>query len=197
MGPICGLIASHTVPAEGRLVAHERHVFILFAIPAISMRATADERRTRTLELLVTQPVRDWEIVLGKWLAYFGTNLSPALLGVGYIVGLNIGALALIGGMISWSVAIPVYAAWFLQDNAPLAQQLAGADAETMANAIWSAQVRYLGVGAMLVGGMWALVSIRSSLASGIRSGLEATRAGALHGELRRRVLLDTHSHRA
>ena len=115
----------------------------------------------------------------GKWLAYFGTNLSPALLGVGYIVGLNIGALALIGGMISWSIAIPVYAAWFLQDNAPLAQQLAGADAETMANAIWSAQVRYLGVGAMLVGGMWALVSIRSSLASGIRSGLEATRAGA------------------
>ncbi len=47
----------------------------------------------------------------GKWLAYFGTNLSPALLGVGYIVGLNIGALALIGGMISWSVAIPIYAA--------------------------------------------------------------------------------------
>jgi len=116
---------------------------------------------------------------VGKWLAYFGTNLSPALLGVGYIVGFNIGALALIGGMISWSVAIPVYAAYFLQDNLPLAQQLAGADGETLAYAIWAAQVRYLGVGAMLVGGMWALISIRSSLASGIRSGLAATRAGA------------------
>ncbi len=116
---------------------------------------------------------------LGQWLAYFGTNLSPALLGVGYIVGLNIGALALAGGMLSWSIAIPIYAAHFLQDNAALAQQLAGADAETMAGAIWSAQVRYLGVGAMLVGGVWALISIRSSLASGIRSGLEATRAGA------------------
>jgi len=116
---------------------------------------------------------------VGKWLAYFGTNLSPALLGVGYIVGFNIGALALIGGMISWSVAIPVYAAYFLQDNLPLAQQLAGADGETLAYAIWAAQVRYLGVGAMLVGGVWALISIRSSLASGIRSGLAATRAGA------------------
>jgi putative OPT family oligopeptide transporter len=115
----------------------------------------------------------------GNWLVYFGTNLSPALLGVGYIVGLNIGALALIGGMISWNIAIPIYAAHFLQDNAALAQQLAGADAETMAGAIWSAQVRYLGVGAMLVGGVWALISLRSSLASGIRSGLEATRAGA------------------
>jgi putative OPT family oligopeptide transporter len=116
---------------------------------------------------------------LGKWLAYFGTNLSPALLGVGYIVGLNIGALALAGGMISWSLAIPIYAAFFLADNAPLAQSLAGADAETVAYGIWSAQIRYLGVGAMLVGGLWALVSIRSSLASGIRSGLEATRSGA------------------
>ncbi len=115
----------------------------------------------------------------GPWLAYYGTNLSPALLGVGYIVGLNIGALALIGGMISWNVAIPIYAAHFLAGNVELAQSLAGADAETVAGAIWSAQVRYLGVGAMLVGGVWALISIRGSLASGIRSGLAATRAGA------------------
>jgi len=115
----------------------------------------------------------------GRWLAYFGTNLSPALLGVGYIVGLNIGALALIGGMISWNIAIPIYSAYFLADNAPLAHSLAGADAEAVAGAIWSAQIRYLGVGAMLVGGLWALISIRHSLASGIRSGLAATKAGA------------------
>jgi len=115
----------------------------------------------------------------GKWLAYMGTNLSPALLGVGYIVGLNIGALALIGGIISWNVAIPIYVAYFLADNAALAQSVAGADAETVAGAIWSAQIRYLGVGAMLVGGIWALISIRSSLASGILSGLEATKKGA------------------
>jgi len=114
----------------------------------------------------------------GRWLAFFGTNLSPALLGVGYIVGLNIGALALIGGMISWNIAIPIYSAWFLADNTALAQSLAGADAETVATAIWSAQIRYLGVGAMLVGGIWALISIRSSLLSGVRSGLEAARAG-------------------
>jgi putative OPT family oligopeptide transporter len=114
----------------------------------------------------------------GNWLAYFGTNLSPALLGVGYIVGLNIGALAVIGGMISWNLAIPLYTAYFLPDNVALAQQLAGASAEDVAYGIWAAQVRYLGVGAMLVGGVWALISIRSSLVSGIRSGLEATRAG-------------------
>ena len=116
---------------------------------------------------------------VGKGIAYFGTNLSPALLGVGYIVGLNIGVLVLIGGMISWNVAIPIYSAFFLDGNPGLAASLAGASAEDAAGAIWSAQIRYLGVGAMLVGGVWALISIRESLLSGIKSGLAAARAGA------------------
>jgi putative OPT family oligopeptide transporter len=115
----------------------------------------------------------------GKGIAYFGTNLSPALLGVGYIVGLNVGVLVLIGGMISWNVAIPIYSAFFLDGNPELAASLVGASAEDAAGAIWSAQIRYLGVGAMLVGGVWALISIRESLLSGIRSGLAAARASA------------------
>ena len=116
---------------------------------------------------------------LGKGIAYFGTNLSPALLAVGYIVGLNIGILVLLGGIISWNIAIPIYSAYFLDGNAALASALAGASAEDAAGAIWSAQIRYLGVGAMLIGGMWALISIRSSLLSGVKSGLAAARAGA------------------
>jgi len=113
---------------------------------------------------------------VGKSVAYFGTNLSPALLGVGYIVGLNVGILALAGGMISWNVAIPIYAGWFLQDNPDLAAAAAGLGAEDLAGLLWSKQIRYLGVGAMLVGGVWAIISLRSSLLSGVKSGLAATR---------------------
>ena len=116
---------------------------------------------------------------VGKGIAYFGTNLSPALLAVGYIVGLNIGILVMLGGIISWNIAIPIYSAYFLDGNPALASALAGASAEDAAGAIWSAQIRYLGVGAMLIGGMWALISIRSSLLSGVKSGLAAARAGA------------------
>jgi putative OPT family oligopeptide transporter len=123
-----------------------------------------------------TASISGW---IGKWLGYYGTNLSPALLGVGYIVGLNVGILVLIGGMVSWNVAIPVYAAFFLDGNPELAARVAAGSAEEAAFAIWSAQIRYLGVGAMLVGGVWALISIRQSLLSGIRSGLAAARAGA------------------
>jgi putative OPT family oligopeptide transporter len=114
---------------------------------------------------------------VGKYIAYFGTNLSPALLGVGYIVGLNIGIIVLAGAMISWNIAIPIYAAHFLEGNVELAQAAVGLSAEDLAGLIWSKQVRYLGVGAMLIGGLWTLISLRKSLASGVRSGLAATRA--------------------
>src|SRR5438105_15652015 len=41
----------------------------LFFIPMITMRLFAEEKRTGTIELLATSPVRDLEIILGKWLA--------------------------------------------------------------------------------------------------------------------------------
>lgn len=116
---------------------------------------------------------------LGKAIAYIGTNLSPALLGVGYIVGLNIGIVVVAGGILSWNIAIPLYSAFFLDTDPALAARVAGLDAEQAAGAIWSAQIRYLGVGAMLIGGIWTLIALRHSLVSGIRSGLAATRAGA------------------
>ena len=58
---------------------------------------------------------------VGKGIAYFGTNLSPALLAVGYIVGLNIGILVVLGGIISWNIAIPIYSTYFLEGNTALA----------------------------------------------------------------------------
>jgi putative OPT family oligopeptide transporter len=112
----------------------------------------------------------------GKTLGYFGTNLSPALFGVGYIVGLNIGIVMLAGGVIAWNVAIPIYTTYFLAADPVLSVELAGAGAEDAAYAIWSSQIRYLGVGAMLIGGIWTLFSLRNSLLSGIKSGIHAER---------------------
>src|SRR3981081_3072957 len=41
----------------------------LFFIPMISMRLFAEEKRTGTIELLATSPIRDLEVIIGKWLA--------------------------------------------------------------------------------------------------------------------------------
>ena len=114
---------------------------------------------------------------VGKGIAYFGTNLSPALLGVGYIVGFNIGTVMLIGGIIAWNIGIPIYSAYFLDGNPALAAEIAKLSAADAAATIRAEQIRFLGVGAMLIGGVWTLISIRKSILSGVRSGLAATRA--------------------
>jgi putative OPT family oligopeptide transporter len=118
---------------------------------------------------------------IGKYLGYMGTGLSPALLGVGYIVGLNVGIVVVSGSILSFNIAIPLYHAFFMASDPALAASVAGAAPADIAGAIWSAKIRYLGVGTMLVGGVWTLFSLRKSLVSGIRSGFAAARKGAGH----------------
>jgi ABC-2 type transport system permease protein len=49
---------------------------LLFVMPAITMKSIAEEMRMGTMELLLTAPVKDWELVVGKWLGAFLFMLS-------------------------------------------------------------------------------------------------------------------------
>jgi ABC-2 type transport system permease protein len=44
---------------------------LVLSVPALTMRLIADENRMGTMELLLTAPVRDWELIIGKWLGCF------------------------------------------------------------------------------------------------------------------------------
>ncbi len=101
---------------------------------------------------------------LGRSVFGFGMDLSPALISVGYIVGRNISILVFAGGVISWFIAIPIYTAIYGYEGNVL-------DA---ANTIWDTEIRYLGVGAMVVGGIWSLIKLFKPLIIGIKSSLTA-----------------------
>ncbi len=109
---------------------------------------------------------------VGSSVLYFGSNLSPALLSVGYIVGLNIATLIFLGGVFNWLIAIPICAAG---QACPVVNgtQISAID---WASAIWSQQTRYIGVGAMVIGGLWAIFQMRGSIFQGITSGMDAYR---------------------
>jgi ABC-2 type transport system permease protein len=65
-------------------------VFLLvFTTPAITMRSLSDEARTGTLELLLTAPIRDYELVIGKWLGGFLFILSILAVTLIYPIILN------------------------------------------------------------------------------------------------------------
>lgn len=111
----------------------------------------------------------------GRSIFGYGSDLSVALLAVGYIVGLNIAILVFAGGLISWLFGIPIYMALASpQTIQGIVGSNTGYDA---ALDIWSSQIRYLGVGAMAVGGIWALLSLLKPIRDGVKSSLDAVRA--------------------
>lgn len=79
-----------------------------------------------------------------------GLDFSPALLGVGYIVGPKVSSLLFFGGMFGWMVLMPVIVA-----TVPEAEALWAAGE---VKAVWSGYVRYVGAGAIAVGGFISLV---------------------------------------
>jgi len=63
-----------------RLLFQNVTILILFLLPAITMRAYSEEKRSGTIELLLTSPLTDWQIILGK---FFGAmTLYAAMLAV-------------------------------------------------------------------------------------------------------------------
>jgi gliding motility-associated transport system permease protein len=68
-GYLFALILSNGRQASLQGLVQNVSVLYLFIVPAISMRLLADEQRTGTVELLLTNPVQEWEIVTGKFLA--------------------------------------------------------------------------------------------------------------------------------
>jgi len=115
---------------------------------------------------------------------YFGINASPALLSVGYIVGFNVAAVIFAGSVLNRWIAMPLFSLFgdanaIMTDKVhqlTLAQTLQGKDALDAADLLHKFVTRYLGVGGMLVGGVWSLYKLRKSLLGGITAGLEAYR---------------------
>jgi len=90
---------------------------------------------------------------VGKTVFYGGLNLSPALLAVGFILGLRTAMVVFLGGVIGWVFLMPTYGLIY-----GLPHERTGLAA---AMAIWSEQIRYVGIGAMLAGGLWTLTRLR------------------------------------
>jgi putative OPT family oligopeptide transporter len=125
-----------------------------------------------------------WGSYAGKSALTVGINMSPALLGVGFIVGLNVAAVIFAGAAMDHWIAIPAFAQFgdpttiVTDHHASLAQLLQGQSATDAADLTHKYATRYLGVGMMLVGGFWALFKLRKSLIGGIKAGLDAYKGG-------------------
>ncbi len=112
--------------------------------------------------------------------------VSPAYLGVGYIIGPRLASLNFAGGVIAWGLLVPLIL--FLGGPTFVAQFLpAGATPDTtfwagQADAVWKYIVKPIAVGGMLVGASFTLFRMRKSLASGMaRAVSDLKKSAAAH----------------
>jgi len=85
------------------LVAQNVPILVLFLLPMVTMRTYSEEKRSGTIELLLTSPVTDWQIILGKFVGAMG--LYAAMLGVTLI---HVGILFYYGRP-EWKPVVTVY----------------------------------------------------------------------------------------
>jgi putative OPT family oligopeptide transporter len=95
-------------------------------------------------------------------------SVSPAYIGVGYIIGLRLASLQFAGGVLAWGLMVPLLI-FFL---GPQIKQFLPADTPdnwaTMSVAVWRFIVRPIAVGGMLVGAAYTLYKMRTSLTAGL-----------------------------
>jgi putative OPT family oligopeptide transporter len=109
------------------------------------------------------------------WL-YGGLTTSPALLGVGWIIGPRIASYVIVGGLLGWIIILPLI---ILIGGMPPGDPLDGVFV------IWGEQIRYIGVGAMLVGGLWAIWSIKNNLVGSVREAIIGIKGGQVKAKKR------------
>jgi putative OPT family oligopeptide transporter len=106
-------------------------------------------------------------------------EVSPAYLGVGFIIGPRLAALNFAGGLLAWGLMVPLLV-YFLGPQ--LRQSFgAGADPESwdaMSTAIWRFIVRPIAVGGMLVGAAYTMFRMRKSLGVALSRGIAELRSG-------------------
>jgi putative OPT family oligopeptide transporter len=111
--------------------------------------------------------------------AYTTPAASPALIGIGYIIGPRLSAINFSGGVLAWLVLIPLVL--FVDPDLPqrLGAPAGGAASwEVVSNAVWFSVVRPIAVGAMLVGTVYTLYSMRESILRSIRGAFAASAKG-------------------
>ena len=105
-------------------------------------------------------------------------GVSPAYVGVGYIIGPNLGALAFSGGIIAWGLLTPIIL-YFIGPSMEMAEAATSAEWLAAAKDVWARIVRPIAIGGMLVGAAFTLYKMRNSLIEGIARSIRDVKKAA------------------
>lgn len=105
--------------------------------------------------------------VAGRSLFGVGIGFSATMIGAGYLVGQDMAISILLGALISWGIAMPLVSRVY-------PELLTHYTPEQAASMLWSREMRYLGIGAMLFAGTWTFIRLLKPLIHSIRQSIVA-----------------------
>lgn len=118
-------------------------------------------------------------------------EITPELLGVGYIIGPSISGVMVAGGVLSWLVLIPLIT--FIGDylTVPLLPEKVKLIADMSADEIWSKYIRYIGAGAVTFGGVMTLIKTLPTIVSAFRDSFKDLKNQKNNAEAKNRTEKD------
>ncbi|MBT2188160.1 OPT family oligopeptide transporter [Sphingobium nicotianae] len=115
------------------------------------------------MKLVAGEAVKNFRV--GSGASGVSTSFSMALIGVGHLVGLSVGAAMFVGMLIAWAGLMP-----YLTGGVP-------GDLDAVVTAAFRSEVRFIGAGTIGVAAIWTLLKILGPIIGGIRSAMAAARA--------------------
>lgn len=118
---------------------------------------------------ILSNSVNFW-INIGRTVFGISIGFTPAVLAVGYIVGFEIAMSFFTGILVGWIILLPLIGIYYGIPH--------GKSAFNVAMGLWSNYLRYVGVGVMIVGGIWTLLRLLKPIARGLRVSFSSFRQG-------------------
>jgi len=138
---------------------------VIQALVQIQLFATTWEKFAAFKTTAITLTA-NWKAKVAGGMLLSSPGISPAYMGVGYIIGPKLGALNFSGGIIAWGLLVPIItyflAPGVLPESAPHGDWIA------LSYSVWKFIVRPIAIGGMLVGAGFTLFKMRKSLATGL-----------------------------
>ena len=118
-----------------------------------------------------------------------GLEATPALMGVGYILGFRISAIMVAGGLLSWLGIIPAIAHFGEHLTTPMFPESVKLISQMTADEIWTRYVRYIGAGAVAVAGIITVFKSLPTMINSLKIGIRELRPSQMaHAESRIRT---------
>jgi putative OPT family oligopeptide transporter len=169
----------------------------VFFLGAINVFAASKDFLVRVGELgrsavRLTRMPGSPSLPAGAMTTFSAPAISPAYLGVGYIIGPRLGALNFAGGVFAWGLLVPLLSFFLGPQLAPYVNGEQGWAA--VAGSTWYNVVRPIAVGGMLVGASFTLFRMRKSLGIGMKRAVADLKKSAAAHESTTRTQRDLNS---